>query len=84
MAIDLITELLQLDPDRRPSAETLLRHPYLAKYHFPNDEVMFVRMIVIMAKIMIVDDFCSLLLIASMTHRLRNSRKTLMDGDVSD
>ena len=44
MAIDLITGLLQLDPDRRPSAETLLGHPYLAKYDFPNDEVMFVSL----------------------------------------
>ncbi len=38
-AIDLLTELLQLDPDRRPSVEELLGHPYLNKYHFPKDEV---------------------------------------------
>ena len=39
LAIDMLTLLLEMDPDRRPSSEQLLQHPYFAKYHFPNDEV---------------------------------------------
>lgn len=38
-AIDLLTQLLLLDPERRPTAEQALTHPYLAKYHVPDDEV---------------------------------------------
>ncbi len=38
-AIDLLTQLLTMDPDRRPTAEEVLQHPYLAKYHFAEDEV---------------------------------------------
>ncbi len=39
MAINLLTQLLQMDPERRPSAVEALEHPYFAKYHFPKDEV---------------------------------------------
>ena len=38
-AIDLLMKLLDLDPDKRPTAEQALSHPYLAKYHDPEDEV---------------------------------------------
>ena len=39
LAVDLLEKLLTLDPDRRPSAEEALGHPYLAQYHDPGDEV---------------------------------------------
>ena len=38
-AIDLLMKLLDMDPDKRPTAEQALSHPYLAKYHDPEDEV---------------------------------------------
>ena len=38
-AIDLLGQLLDMDPDKRPTAEQALGHPYLAKYHDPEDEV---------------------------------------------
>ena len=38
-AVELIGQLLDMDPDRRPSAAEALTHPYLAKYHDPEDEV---------------------------------------------
>ena len=38
LAVDLLERLLTLDPDRRPSAEEALSHPYLAQYHDPGDE----------------------------------------------
>ena len=38
-AIDLLMRLLLLDPDRRPTAEEALSHPYLAKFHVADDEV---------------------------------------------
>ena len=38
-AVDLLLKLLAMDPDKRPSAEQALAHPYLAKYHDPEDEV---------------------------------------------
>jgi len=37
-AIDLLMRLLLLDPDRRPTAEEALSHPYLAKFHVADDE----------------------------------------------
>ncbi len=39
LAADLLNLLLQIDPDRRPSAEEALAHPYLASYADPDDEV---------------------------------------------
>lgn len=39
MAINLLTQLLEMDPDRRPSAEKALNHQYFSKYHLPKDEV---------------------------------------------
>ena len=38
-AADLLLKLLDMDPDRRPTAAEALDHPYLAKYHDPEDEV---------------------------------------------
>ena len=38
-AVDLLGKLLHIDPDRRPSAEEALAHPYLASYADPEDEV---------------------------------------------
>eukprot|EP00794_Sanderia_malayensis_P005932 gene5932-6618_t len=37
-AIDLLEEMLKLDPDERITSEKAIRHPYLAKYHDPDDE----------------------------------------------
>ena len=39
MAVDVLTLLLNMDPDKRPTAEQALQHPYFAKYHMPKDEV---------------------------------------------
>lgn len=39
LAIELLTQLLEIDPDRRPSAEQALNHTYFSKYHLPKDEV---------------------------------------------
>jgi p38 MAP kinase len=39
-AIDVLSHLLEMDPDRRPSAEQALEHEYFSKYHLPKDEVM--------------------------------------------
>ena len=38
-AVELLSQLLDMDPDRRPTAAEALDHPYLAKYHDPEDEV---------------------------------------------
>ena len=38
-AIDLLLKLLDMDSDKRPTAEEALSHTYLAKYHDPEDEV---------------------------------------------
>ena len=37
-AIDLLEKMLELDADRRPTAEQALAHPYLAQFADPNDE----------------------------------------------
>ncbi|XP_064400308.1 mitogen-activated protein kinase 14-like [Halichondria panicea] len=38
VAIDLLEKLLTMDPDRRPTAEQALGHPYFSKYHIVEDE----------------------------------------------
>ena len=38
-AVDLLTLLLNMDPDKRPTAEQALGHRYFQKYHMPKDEV---------------------------------------------
>lgn len=37
-AVDLITQSITFSPAKRPSAETTLRHPFLAEFHDPDDE----------------------------------------------
>jgi mitogen-activated protein kinase 15 len=37
-ALDLLAKLLCFSPDRRPSCEEILRHPYLAAFHDPAQE----------------------------------------------
>ncbi|XP_078393627.1 mitogen-activated protein kinase 7 [Cetorhinus maximus] len=37
-ALELLGLLLRFDPQERPSAPQALRHPFLAKYHDPQDE----------------------------------------------
>ncbi len=37
-AIDLLEKMLELDADRRPTAEQALAHRYLAQYADPSDE----------------------------------------------
>lgn len=36
--IDFVTKMLELDPRRRPTAEQMLAHPYLASLHDESDE----------------------------------------------
>ena len=38
-AVNLLTLLLNMDPDKRPTAEKALEHTYFEKYHMPKDEV---------------------------------------------
>ena len=38
VAIDLLEKMLEIDPDRRITAEQTLAHPYLAQYADPTDE----------------------------------------------
>ena len=38
MGIDLLEKMLKYDPDERITAEDALKHPYMAEYHFPDDE----------------------------------------------
>lgn len=37
-ALDLLSKLLQFNPEKRISAEEALRHPYCAQFHNPTDE----------------------------------------------
>ena len=37
-ALDLLKRLLQFNPAKRMTVEEALRHPYLARYHFEEDE----------------------------------------------
>lgn len=37
-ALDLLYQLLRLDPSKRISVEAALEHPYLATLHDPEDE----------------------------------------------
>lgn len=37
-ALDLLKQLLQFNPNKRPSAELCLKHPYVAQFHNPDDE----------------------------------------------
>ena len=39
LAVDLLDELLCMDPHRRLTAGQALSHPYFSKYHCPGDEV---------------------------------------------
>ena len=39
LAVEVLTLLLDMDPDKRPTAEQALEHQYFAKYHMPKDEV---------------------------------------------
>ena len=36
--IDLLKRLLQFNPDKRLTAEEALKHPYVARFHNPDDE----------------------------------------------
>ena len=38
-AVDLLDQLLCMDPDRRPTAAQALEYPYLERYYCPDDEV---------------------------------------------
>lgn len=38
LAIDLLEKMLELDADKRITAEQALAHPYLEKYSDPSDE----------------------------------------------
>lgn len=38
LVVDLMEKLLVLNPEKRPNAETCLRHPYLSTYHDSEDE----------------------------------------------
>ena len=37
-AINLITKMLEFNPEKRLTASQILKHPYLSKFHCPKDE----------------------------------------------
>lgn len=43
VAIELLEKMLVLDPDERIPSADAIKHPYLAKYHDPDDEVRFLN-----------------------------------------
>jgi len=44
-ALDLLRNLLQFNPNRRLTAEQVLRHAYVAQFHNPEDEPVCTRRI---------------------------------------
>lgn len=38
-AISLITQMLEFNPNKRLTASEILTHPYLSKFHSPEDEI---------------------------------------------
>ncbi len=44
-ALNLLKQLLQFNPNKRPSAEQVLKHPYVAQFHNPDDEPICTRKI---------------------------------------
>ncbi|KAK2145223.1 hypothetical protein LSH36_694g01022 [Paralvinella palmiformis] len=45
-AIDLLRRLLHFNPDKRPTAEEVLKHPYVKRFHNPADEKVIGRDVV--------------------------------------
>lgn len=37
-AVDLVTRMLEFNPKKRPNADQILRHPYLAQFHNSREE----------------------------------------------
>ena len=42
-ALDLLTKLLQFNPNKRITAEQALEHPYLEQFHNPEEEIVCQR-----------------------------------------
>jgi mitogen-activated protein kinase 15 len=38
-AINLLSKMLSFDPSKRPTADEILRHPYLEQFHNTKDEI---------------------------------------------
>jgi serine/threonine protein kinase len=38
-ALDLLTSMLSINPHKRPTAAQVLKHPYLASFHKPKEEM---------------------------------------------
>jgi len=47
LAVELLESMLNLDTDKRLTAEQALAHPYLATYADPEDEVCYKMLIVV-------------------------------------